>query len=190
VPVFIAAYFGLRRSEVIGLRWSAIDLTNGSLTVCQKVVRLTHEGKRENYITDTLKTESSFRILPLDEKLITMFTAIKKQQEDNRVLCGDSYCVDYFDYVCVNVMGGLINPETMSRYFSKKIRENGMKVIRFHDLRHSCASLLLSLGYAMKEIQDWLGHANYKTTADLYSHVDPRNKGKMIRGLTSALGAV
>ncbi|MCL2605625.1 MAG: site-specific integrase, partial [Defluviitaleaceae bacterium] len=190
VPVFIAAYFGLRRSEVIGLRWSAIDLTNGSLTVCQKVVRLTHEGKRENYITDTLKTESSYRILPLDKKLITMFTTIKKQQEDNRNLCGDSYCVDYLDYVCVNVMGGLINPETMSRYFSKKIRENGMKVIRFHDLRHSCASLLLSLGYAMKEIQDWLGHANYKTTADLYSHVDPRNKGKMIRGLTSALGAV
>jgi integrase len=188
VPVFIGAYFGLRRSEVIGLRWNAIDLINGSLTVRQKVVRVYVKGKHENLITDTLKTESSYRILPLDEKLIALFKEIKRQQECNRKLCGDSYCADYLDYVCVNVMGDLINPETLSRRFSKTLRDNKMRVIRFHDLRHSCASLLLALGYCMKEIQDWLGHASFNTTANLYSHVDPRNKGKMIRGLTTALG--
>jgi integrase len=187
VPVLIAAYFGLRRSEAIGLRWNSLDLINGSLTVRQKVVRISHEGKRENLITNTLKTDSSYRILPLDEKLITVFSEIKKQQERNKEICGDSYCEDYLDYVCVNTMGELINPETLSRQFTKTLKQNSMKIIRYHDLRHSCASLLLSLGYAMKELQDWLGHANYKTTADRYSHVDPRNKSKMIRGLTSAL---
>ena len=187
VPVYIAAYFGLRRSEVIGLQWSSLDLVNGSLTVCNKVVRVLHEGRLENIATSELKTESSYRILPLDERLTAMFLAVKKQQECNRQICGDLYNENYLNYVCVNVMGELINPETLSRKFSKTLSQNGMKRIRFHDLRHSCASMLLSLGYSMKEIQDWLGHSNYKTTADLYSHVDPRNKSKMIRGITSAL---
>ncbi|MCL2605571.1 MAG: site-specific integrase [Defluviitaleaceae bacterium] len=187
VPVLIAAYFGLRRSEVIGLRWSALDLINGSLTVRQKVVQVTQEGKRKNIISDKLKNFSSRRTLPLDDKLITVFSEIKKQQEYNREICGNSYCTDYLDYICVNKMGELINPETLSRQFSKTLRQNNMRVIRYHDLRHSCASLLLALGYSMKDLQEWLGHASMRTTADIYAHADPKNKGKMIRGLTSAL---
>jgi len=189
VPVYIAAYLGLRRSEVIGLRWRSVDMVNGSLTVCNKVIRMFHEGKLTNMASNELKTESSYRILPLDETLMEMFKAIKEQQERNKQLCGNSYSKEYSDYVCVNAMGDLINPETVSKYFSKIIRKNGMKAIRYHDLRHSCASMLLSLGYSMKEIQEWLGHSNYNTTAEIYSHVDPRNKSKMIRGITAALSA-
>ena len=93
----------------------------------------------------------------------------------------------YLDYVCVNDMGELINSDYVSSAFPKLIKQNGLKHIRYHDLRHSCASLLLSLSYSMKEIQEWLGHSNYQTTANLYSHVDPRNKKNMIAGLTNAL---
>jgi integrase len=187
VPVFIAAHFGLRRSETIGLRWSAIDLSNGHLTVCHKVVRAAKDGKIVKIATDELKTESSHRVLPLDEKLIKYFSVIKSRQEQNRKLCGNTYSTEYQDYVCVNGTGELLNPDYVSIKFGKLIKRNGLKHILYHDLRHSCASLLLSLGCSMKEIQEWLGHSNYLTTANLYSHVDPRNKKSMIQGLSIAL---
>ncbi|MCL2400435.1 MAG: site-specific integrase [Defluviitaleaceae bacterium] len=188
VPIFIAAYFGLRRSEVLGLRWSAIDFSNGFLTVRHKVVRTIKDGKLINVATDDLKTDSSYRVLPLDEHLIKFFKETRHYQEENYKLCGDSYDTKFNDYVCVNPMGVRFNPDYVSNAFVKLIDHHGMKRIRFHDLRHSCASLLLSLGYSMKEIQEWLGHSNYQTTANLYSHVDPRNKKEMIRGLSNALG--
>jgi integrase len=187
VPIFIAAYFGLRRSEVLGLKWSALDLSNGSLKVCHKVVRALENGKLINVATDDLKTEASYRVLPLDAPLLEFLTAVKRRQDWNRKVCGDSYALEHEDYVCVNDMGVLLNPDYVSDVFSKIIKRNGLKHIRYHDLRHSCASLLLSLGYSMKDIQEWLGHSNYQTTANLYSHVDPRNKKNMIQGLTGAL---
>jgi len=188
VPIFIAAYFGLRRSEVLGLRWSAIDTSNKVLTVCHKVVRAIEDGRLVNIATDDLKTESSYRVLPLDERLQEFFTTVKRRQKWNMQVCGNSYNTEYLDYVCVNDMGDLINPDHVTGLFVKIIKRHSLKRIRFHDLRHSCASLLLSLGYSMKEIQEWLGHSNYQTTANLYSHVDPRNKKEMIRGLSNALG--
>jgi integrase len=189
VPVFIAAYFGLRRSEVIGCRWSAIDFTNSTLTVCHKVVRAIEGGRLVNIATDDLKTESSYRVLPLSESLLEFFTNVKNRQEKNRELCGNAYNTDYLDYVCVNAMGELLNPDHVTSAFAKIIKRNSLKRIRYHDLRHSCASLLLALGYSMKEIQEWLGHSNYQTTANFYSHVDPRNKKSMIQGLSGALDA-
>ena len=89
--------------------------------------------------------------------------------------------------MCVDELGGLINPDYVTDMFGKIIKRNDLKRIRFHDLRHSCASLLLALGYSMKDIQEWLGHSNYQTTANLYSHIDPRNKKNMIQGLSNAL---
>ena len=152
VPVFIAAYFGLRRSEVLGVRWSSIDFTNGYLTVCHKVVRVVENGKIAKHASDELKTESSRRVLPLDENLLDFFSSIKERQERNREVCGNSYNTNYEDYVCVNAMGELINPDYVSGMFGKLIKRHELKPIRYHDLRHSCASLLLQLGYSMKEI--------------------------------------
>lgn len=186
-PIFIAAYFGLRRSEVLGLRWSALDISNGLMAVRHKVVRTIENGKLINLATDDLKTESSYRMLPLNDSLLEYLKVVKQGQDKNRKLCGNSYCNDYSDYICVNDMGVLLNPDYVSSAFNKLISRNGLKRIRFHDLRHSCASLLLALGYSMKDIQEWLGHSNYQTTANLYSHVDPRNKKNMIQGLSDAL---
>jgi len=187
VPIFIAAYFGLRRSEVLGCRWSSVDFSNKVLKVEHKVVRIIKDGKLVNYATNDLKTESSYRVLPLDDRLLEFLARVKKRQEWNKRVCGDSYSTEYEDYICVNDLGVLINPDYVTDCFSKILKRNGLKHIRYHDLRHSCASLLLHLGYSMKEVQEWLGHSNYLTTANLYSHVDPRNKKEMIQGLSSAL---
>ena len=87
-----------------------------------------------------------------------------------------SYCEDYADYICVDEMGKLFRPNYVTDHFKLLLHQNGLRPIRFHDLRHSCASLLLSQGIPMKQIQDWLGHSTFATTADIYSHLDFASK--------------
>lgn len=186
-PIYLAAFFGLRRSEVIGLRWEAVDFETKTITVRHKVVRAKQDGKMTIQATDELKTQSSYRVLPLDETLLAYLKDLKRQQNSNRKRNGSSHNHAYDDYVCVNEMGDLINPDYVTSTFEKLISKHGFKHIRFHDLRHSCASLLLALGYSMKYIQEWLGHSNYQTTANLYSHVEPKNKQNMIQGLSNSL---
>jgi len=187
IPIYLAAYFGLRRSEIIGLRWDAIDFTSCTLTIKHKVVRAKKDGKMTVEATNDLKTQSSYRILPLDDTLISYLQELKRRQDENRKRNGNCHIHEYDSYICVNEMGDLINPDYVTDVFGKIIKRNNLKHIRFHDLRHSCASLLLALGYSMKDIQEWLGHSNYQTTANLYSHIDPRNKKNMIQGLVNAI---
>ena len=80
------------------------------------------------------------------------------------------------NYVCVDNMGRLIRPGRLTYSFCKILKQNNLKHIRFHDLRHSCASIMLSNGVPMKQIQEWLGHADFGTTANIYSHLDYKTK--------------
>jgi len=187
VPIYIGAHFGLRRSEIIGLRWDAIDFSANTLTVKFKVTRAKVDGKLVTVFSDDLKSDSSHRVLPLDEEQSNYLKRIKEKQDDNRKRNGNSHNHDYNSFVCVNELGNLLNPDYISDTFKKVLKKNKLKHIRFHDLRHSCASLLLAIGYTIKDLQEWLGHANYQTTADLYSHLDPKNKKKMIKGISDAL---
>lgn len=79
-------------------------------------------------------------------------------------------------------------PEYVSRRFDKLLRENGLPKIRFHDLRHSAASLLLELGFSLKDIQEWLGHSDIATTANIYSHLQYKSKVEMVEEAGSILG--
>lgn len=87
-----------------------------------------------------------------------------------------SYNHKYDEYVFVNDCGDIMLPDYVSHSFANILKKNKLKHIRFHDLRHSCASLLLASKVPMKNIQEWLGHANYNTTADVYSHLDFSSK--------------
>lgn len=89
---------------------------------------------------------------------------------------GKCYDKRYLDYVCVDNIGRLILPNRLTHNFNKVLKKNHLRRIRFHDLRHSCASLMLANGVPMKNIQEWLGHANYSTTANIYSHLDYSSK--------------
>lgn len=82
------------------------------------------------------------------------------------------YCNDYLDYIYVDELGNRVRPNFVTNNFSLVIRKSGLKKIRFHDLRHSCASLLYTNGIKLKEIQEWLGHSNISTTANIYTHLD------------------
>ncbi len=83
-----------------------------------------------------------------------------------------AYNKAYSDYVCVDAMGNLLKPQYITEHFKVILKQNGMCPIRLHDLRHSCASLMLVNGVPMKMIQDWLGHSDISTTANIYSHLD------------------
>ena len=176
IPVLLAAYYGLRRSEVLGIKWSNIDFENGTIRIAHKVVEQKVDGKYRTVGHDKMKTESSNRILPLMKEVAMALRRLKLHQDEQRRLCGNSYVHEYDDYVCVNEIGQLLRPNYVTAKFSELLKENGLKHIRYHDLRHSCASLLLANGVPMKEIQEWLGHSNYRTTADVYSHLDFSSK--------------
>jgi integrase len=187
VPIYLAAHLGLRRSEIIGLRWDAVDFSTETLTIKHKIVRGKKDGKMTTYASNDLKTQSSHRILPLNKTLLTYLKELKNKQDANRERNGNSHIYEFDGYICVNELGNILNPDYVTDTFGKIIKRNNLKHIRFHDLRHSCASLLLALGYSMKDIQEWLGHSNYQTTANLYSHIDPKNKRNMIEGISDAL---
>lgn len=170
--VKIAAYYGLRRSEVLGLRWSAIDLEHKTISISHKVIEAEVGGKFIPVGEDVLKTKSSFRTLPLIPAVEKLILAEKEKQEMYRRLFRKSYCRDYLEYICVDQCGRLLRPNYVTEHFSWLIQKYGLKKIRFHDLRHTCASLLLSNGISMKQIQIWLGHSTFSTTADIYAHLD------------------
>ena len=92
------------------------------------------------------------------------------------------------DYVWVDEIGMIVNPNTLTNHFQKFLEQHGLPKIRFHELRHSCASLLLACGVSMKEIQEWLGHSAISTTADIYSHLNYSSKLNVANTLTNALG--
>ncbi len=91
----------------------------------------------------------------------------------------------YLDYVCVEENGKIIYPDHMTKKFADLLKEHGLKHIRLHDLRHSCASNMLASGVPMKEIQEWLGHSNFSTTADVYSHLDFSAKIRAAKTISS-----
>ena len=110
------------------------------------------------------------------KKSSTMLNKMKKEQELNRKVCGKSYCTDYLDYIYVNPMGRRIRPNFLSQHFPEFLTAHDMKRILFHDLRHSCASLLYANGVSLKEIQEWLGHSDMSTTSNIYIHLDFSSK--------------
>ena len=187
IPIVLSAYYGFRRSETLGMRWSAIDFENKTITVNHKVTELTENGKTIVYAEDKLKTKSSYRTLPLIPVVEKKLLEHKAKLERNQKLFGNSYCKEYMDYVCVDEMGKLFRPNFVSDHFGWLLKKYGLKKITFKELRHSCASMLVAEGIPMKSIQEWLGHSNFSTTADIYSHIDYHAKQQSAAAIGNAL---
>lgn len=163
--VHIAAYYGLRRSEVLGLRWDAIDFTNKTITIQRKVVSGYDEnGERKLFVETRLKTNSTRRTLPLIPHIEKMLLEKKELEAHFKKICGKSYDKEFEGFICRDNYGKLISPEYVTSRFHYVITKKGLRHLRFHDLRHSCASLLLANDVPMKAIQEWLGHSNYAIT--------------------------
>ena len=186
--ILITAYYGLRRSEVLGLKWDAIDFEANTLEVKHIVTQASIDGKKVLVQADRAKTKSSLRTLPLVPHIRDRLLMLKGQQETYRRLCGKSYNREYLGYLCVDEIGNIIRPNYVSEQFPKLLEKNGLRPIRFHDLRHSCASLLLANGVPMKQIQEWLGHSDFSTTANIYAHLDYASKLSSAQAMLEGLG--
>ena len=176
LPVLVAAFYGLRRSEALGLKWDAIDFERDTITIKHIVTNAKIDGKCEIVCADRAKTKSSLRSLPLVSNIREKLLALREQQKENRRVCGNCYSKKYDGYVFVDAMGNIFNPRSVTANFSKLLEQNGLRHIRFHDLRHSCASLLLANDVPLKQIQEWLGHSDIGTTANIYSHLYYKSK--------------
>ncbi len=188
IPVMLASFYGLRRSEVLGLKWDAVDFDKNTITIKHTVTSCNLDGKHILIREDRTKTKSSMRTLPLVDFVKEKLLLLKAEQEENRRLCGKSYIKDFMGYICINEIGDLIKPQYLTVEFPKLLERNGLRRIRFHDLRHSCASLLLANGVSMKQIQEWLGHSDFSTTANIYAHLDYSSKLSSADALKQGLG--
>ena len=176
LPVLVAAFYGLRRGEVLGLKWDAIDFERGTLTTKRTVTSVNVGGKTQIIEQESAKTKSSMRTLPLVGRFKEYFAEVKAAQELNKQVCGNCYNYEYDGFVFVDELGERMKPDYLTSQFPAFIQRHGMKKMRFHDLRHSCASLLLANGVPLKQIQDWLGRSDFSTTANIYAHLDYSSK--------------
>ena len=181
--VFIAVHFGLRRSEIAGLEWNAIDLEAQTLTVCKTVSKFSKE-----VISNRTKTKNSLRTLPIPDSLIPTFRQLRIKQAKERLAAGPDY-VDG-DWFCRFPDGNRFHPDYISRAFNKLLKKNGLPHISFHELRHTLASLLIETGSDLKRVSEILGHADIATTADLYGHLSANAKRNTLDSFCRTLHAV
>ena len=155
------------------MQWSSIDWENNRIHIDHKCYRDSLQEGSPIVITDRMKTESSCRTLPLIPYVREELLRHKKNLERNRKAFRNGYDKKWLNCVWVNGVGGLVTPDMLSDRFVRLLKNNGLRHIRFHDLRHSCASFLVANGVPLKHVQLYLGHSNYSTTADIYAHLSP-----------------
>ena len=116
------------------------------------------------------------RILRCSGPLPEQSKLLAGAQELNKQVCGNCYNYEYDGFVFVDELGERKRANYLTSAFPKFLEDHGLRRMRFHDLRHSCASLLLANGVPLKYIQEWLGHSDIGTTANIYSHLDYKSK--------------
>lgn len=154
---------GMRQSEILGLRWKDVDFVNEHLNVRQT---LSHDGK---VLTVQTKTESSKRTISLYQEVLTTLEEHRRLIDNEKAAINSHYQEN--DLVICTGTGTPLGPRNLLRTFYSYIEKANVPKIRFHDLRHTFATLLLTQGTNPKVVMEILGHAEIKTTLDIYSHV-------------------
>lgn len=175
-----AIVYGLRRSELLGLKWDSIDFENDILTIKHTVVKVYTTVEK-----DKTKTKSSYRSFPLLPDMRELFLELQREQQENERLFKSAYTRT--DYVFCWPDGRPVTSDYISHRFGKLLQKYGLPHIRFHELRHSCASLLINNGCGLKEVQEWMGHSDIGTTANIYGHLETKQKQAMAAKLSSCI---
>lgn len=183
--VIVALYYGLRRSELMGLKWSAIDFKVNKLYIRHTAVRSLSGNKGKTYYKDSTKTKSSCAEFPLIDEVKDVLMQVKSQQENYKEFFGSEYKES--DYIFTWPDGSLIQPDYVSKKFKKLLKKNDLSLINFHNLRHTTASILVKKGFDIKSIQMWLRHADVKTTLGIYAHVCEDAKQAMATDISKML---
>ena len=174
----VTALYGLRRSEALGLCWDCVNFENETFTIRRTVTKVSKVVAK-----DKTKNLTSRRSFPMTAEIKELFQSLKAQQKKDKKFYGNTYFDN--DYVFRWEDGKPFAPDYITRKFRKLLKEYGMPLIRFHELRHSAASNLLSMGFTLKDVQEWLGHSDIKTTANIYGHLDAKRKITMANALST-----
>ncbi|NMP11549.1 site-specific integrase [Paenibacillus polymyxa] len=179
IVYFLAIHTGMRKGEILGLPWKNIDYRNKCIMVTQT---LESDAKR---IKEGAKTTSSVRSIDISDEVIEV---LQRQYEKvclEKELAGEMY--EDNDLVCCTDIGKRVFPNTITRLMKKKIKELELPYIRFHDLRHTSASLMLSIGIHPKVVSERLGHHSVTITLDTYSHLLKNMQSDAAVGLSNLL---
>ena len=174
--ILLAGAMGLRRSEALGVRWSRIDWEKRTVLLDTKIVEYRENGKKKVEPVEEMKNKSSRRTLPLPDPVVEMLQVQKEHREVYRKMFQGSYNAQYLDYVCVNQLGELLRPSYVTDHFRELLEKYGLRHIRFHDLRHPFASLLINQDVPLINVSNFLGHSDLSTTANIYAHLDKASK--------------
>ena len=178
--VFVTLYYGLRKSEALGLRWQAVDFENDTISINHTVVGGSHIVEKDS--TKTYCSQRTYQLLP-DIKALLL--KLKEQQEDYKQRLGSGYHNN--DYIFKNPNGVPYRPDSLTRSFKRALARHGLPQMRYHDLRHSTASILVDKGWDINDIKEWLGHADISTTANIYAHISHRRKVSLAKSLEGSL---
>lgn len=169
LPVLLAVSLGLRRGELLGLKWKHIDFDNAIISIEDNLVEVRKDISDNRTVTKSPKSLSGQRKIPISKSIIELLKKAKHDYMVNKLQMGK----DFFDgdYVICQPNGKPYKPASMSRKFNKFLEKNNLKHIRLHDLRHTNATLMLTQGISPKVAQARLGHSDFSTTMNIYSHV-------------------
>ena len=157
---------GLRRGELCGLRWQDVDIEGGALTINH--TRVTVAGRA---VEGVPKTEAGRRSIPLDARLIKILKAHRASQAAEKLIGGSAY--DDGGWLLADEIGRPYHPDTISGWFDVHVARSGLPRIRFHDCRHTAASLMIASNVPVKVVSEMLGHASPTITLSIYQHVMP-----------------
>lgn len=177
VPMFEKLYgitrvglcYGFRRSEILGLKWSAIDFEKNEIEINHTVVKTDQGDVRR----DNVKSRSSHRYLPLLEGIKCDLSDIKESQKKLGIYSEDGYVFTWDD-------GRLYGTDYITKLFKKAVIRCGVvpEDLTLHGLRHSCCAQLAEHGWTLEQVHSWLGHKDIATTANIYGHVTKKWKNK------------
>ena len=136
---------------------------------------------------DKTKNATSYRSFPLVPDAVEIFREAKQAEQENRRLFGREYQENAYVFKWED--GRPYSPDYITGKFPVLLEKYGLPHIRFHELRHSCASLLINAGFTLKDVQEWMGHADIKMTANIYGHLDVSRKQNMAAKLSGDLTA-
>ncbi|HNX29713.1 MAG TPA: tyrosine-type recombinase/integrase [Syntrophomonadaceae bacterium] len=193
LPVLLAIKTGMRQGEICGLRWENVDLQTGIISVTHALQR---QGKE--LVLKEPKTKKSRRSIPVPDDVTKELRRVKARQAEDRLSLGKGY--DPRGFICAWEDGRPFEPDWVSKQWRKIIKDDAEKAkkeltdrhipdgVRFHDLRHTHATILLSQGVNLKVVQERLGHESISTTGDIYSHVTPSMQNEAVNALNAVFG--